>query len=185
MRCPSEKRALCGICPAGCWVIVTYDQDGRIASVRADDTSELRVICKLGEHSADIVYSTDRLRYPMRRKGPKGSYDFERITWDEAYDCIVGKLKAIKTEYGAEANAIYTGRGSFELSISSGSACRSGSPKPSSVLLAIGLSEEEAHCTARLSLGPENTFEEIDRAAVLFEEVVSRAWNSVRFVPCR
>jgi cysteine desulfurase NifS len=117
MSCPSEKRALCGICPAGCWVIVTYDQDGRIASVRADETSELGVICKLGEHSADIVYSNDRLRYPMRRKGPKGAYDFERITWDEAYDIIVGKLKAIKTEFGAEANAIYTGRGSFELAL--------------------------------------------------------------------
>jgi cysteine sulfinate desulfinase/cysteine desulfurase-like protein len=53
------------------------------------------------------------------------------------------------------------------------------------VLLEIGLSEEEAHCSVRLSLGPENTFEEIDRAAVLFEEVVNRARNSVRFVPCR
>jgi cysteine desulfurase NifS len=71
------------------------------------------------------------------------------------------------------------------LSLSSGSACRSGSPKPSHVLLAIGLSEEEAHCTVRLSLGPENTFEEIDRAADLFEEVVKGARNSVRFVPCR
>ena len=117
MSRPSEKRALCGICPAGCWVIVTYDQDSRIASVRADETSELGVICKLGEHSADIVYSTDRLRYPLLRMGSKGSYDFERITWDEAYDIIVGKLKVIKAEYGAEANAIYTGRGSFELSL--------------------------------------------------------------------
>jgi cysteine desulfurase NifS len=117
MSCPAEKRALCGICPAGCWVIVTYDQNCRIASVRADETSELGVICKLGEHSAEIVYSDDRLRYPMRRKGPKGSYEFERITWDEAYDIIVGKLKAIKAEYGPEANAIYTGRGSFELAL--------------------------------------------------------------------
>jgi cysteine sulfinate desulfinase/cysteine desulfurase-like protein len=71
------------------------------------------------------------------------------------------------------------------LSLSSGSACRSGSPKPSHVLLAVGLSEEEAHCSVRLSLGPENTFEDIDRAAVLFEEVVNGARNSVRFVPCR
>ena len=71
------------------------------------------------------------------------------------------------------------------LSLSSGSACRSGSPKPSHVLLSVGLSEEEAHCSVRLSLGPENTFEEIDRAAVLFEDVVNGARNSVRFVPCR
>jgi cysteine desulfurase NifS len=71
------------------------------------------------------------------------------------------------------------------ISLSSGSACRSGSPKPSHVLLAIGLTEEEAHCTVRLSLGPENTFDEINRTAAVFEEVVNGARSSVRFVPCR
>ena len=108
-----EKRAICGICAAGCWVIVTYDSDGRIKSVRADETSSLGAICKVGENSRDIVYSKDRLLHPMRRKGPKGTYDFERITWDQAYETIVGKLHAIKAESGPEATAIYTGSGSF------------------------------------------------------------------------
>ncbi len=113
----NEKRALCGICPAGCWVVVTYDNEGALQSVRADGTSELGIICKLGEHSADIVYSGDRLRHPMRRKGPKGSYEFERISWEEAYDIIVKNLGKIKSEFGPESNAIYTGRGSFELAM--------------------------------------------------------------------
>jgi cysteine desulfurase NifS len=39
------------------------------------------------------------------------------------------------------------------ISLSSGSACRSGSPKPSHALLAMGLSEEQAHCALRFSLG--------------------------------
>ncbi len=111
----SEKRGICGICAAGCWVIVTYDSDGRIKSVRADETSSLGAICKVGEHSPDIVYSKDRLLYPMKRKGPKGTYDFERVTWDEAYETIVDKLHTIKAESGPEATAIYTGSGSFEL----------------------------------------------------------------------
>ena len=110
----SEKRAICGICAAGCWVIVTYDTNGRIKSVRADETSSLGAICKVGERSPDIVYSKDRLLYPMKRKGPKGTYDFERITWDEAYERIVAKLYTIKAESGPEATAIYTGSGSFE-----------------------------------------------------------------------
>ena len=109
-----EKRALCGICAAGCWVIVTYDSDGKIKSVRADETSSLGAICKVGENSRDIVYSKDRLLYPMRRKGPKGTYDFERTTWDQAYETIVDRLHAIKAESGPEATAIYTGSGSFE-----------------------------------------------------------------------
>ena len=110
----NEKRAICGICAAGCWIIVTYDNDGKIQSVRADETSSLGAICKVGETSRDIVYSKDRLLYPMKRKGPKGTYEFERITWDEAYETIVKKLHQIKQESGPEATAIYTGSGSFE-----------------------------------------------------------------------
>ena len=113
----NEKRAICGICPAGCWVTVTYDEKGMLAKVRPDENSHLGMICKLGEHSAEIVYSKDRLRYPMRRKGPKGTYEFERISWDDAYNIIVENLKEIKEESGPEATAIYTGRGSFELAM--------------------------------------------------------------------
>jgi cysteine desulfurase NifS len=112
-----ERRAICGICPAGCWIVVSYDNAGRISSVRPDESSRFGVICKLGQHSADIVYSRDRLQYPMKRKGPKGTYEFERISWDEAYEIIVDMLNRIKTESGPEAAAIYTGRGSFELAM--------------------------------------------------------------------
>jgi cysteine desulfurase NifS len=71
------------------------------------------------------------------------------------------------------------------IAFSSGSACRSGSPKPSHTLMAMGLSEEEAHCSIRLSLGRENTMEEIDRTLLLFEKVKKNASSAVRFVPCR
>ena len=111
----TERHAICGICSAGCWVIVTYDEEGKIKSVRADETSPLGSICRVGECSHDIVYSKDRLLYPMKRKGSKGTYNFKRITWDEAYETIVFKLKQIKEKYGPEAAAIYTGSGSFEL----------------------------------------------------------------------
>ncbi len=117
MNNPGERRALCGICPAGCWVVVTYDSDGKIARVRADDSTSLGVICKLGEYSRDIVYSADRLQYPMKRRGEKGNYEFDRISWDEAYEIIVEKLQRIKKEHGPEAVSMYTGRGSFELAM--------------------------------------------------------------------
>ncbi|MFZ2088527.1 MAG: hypothetical protein WAU47_08115, partial [Desulfobaccales bacterium] len=77
-----ERRALCGICPAGCWIIVTYDPEGNIAGVRADESSPFGITCKLGVHTPEIVYSENRLRYPLKRRGPKGTYNFERITWD-------------------------------------------------------------------------------------------------------
>ena len=113
----TEKGAMCGVCSAGCWIIAILDSDGRLISVRPDEGTPMGIICRLGEHSAEIVYSKDRLLYPMKRKGPKGTYDFERITWDDAYKTITEKLKSIKSEHGAEATAIYTGVGSFELSM--------------------------------------------------------------------
>ena len=113
----TEKRAICGICSAGCWIVATLDRGGRLVSVRPDEGTPMGIICRLGEHSTEIVYSKDRLLYPMKRKGPKGTLDFERITWDEAFETITGRLNTIKKESGAEATAIYTGVGSFELSM--------------------------------------------------------------------
>jgi cysteine desulfurase NifS len=110
------RKALCGICPAGCWVEVGL-KDGRLAGIRADTSHTLGMICRRGQHAPEIVYSQHRLKYPLKRVGPKGSYDFEHITWDEAYKVIVDNLNRIKNESGAEAVAIYTGRGAQELSL--------------------------------------------------------------------
>ncbi len=110
------RRSICGICPAGCWVEASVS-DGRLVEIRPDPSHPLGMICRRGLHAAEIVHSGHRLRHPLRRKGPKGTFDFERISWDEAYDAIVGNLEKIKAESGPEAVAIYTGRGSFELSL--------------------------------------------------------------------
>ncbi len=112
-----ERRALCGVCPAGCWVVVRYDGEGRIAEVRADEGSAFGMICKLGEHSAEIVYSEDRIRTPLLRRGAKGTYDFEPVSWDEAYERIVESLNRVKEAHGPEGAAVYTGRGAFDLAM--------------------------------------------------------------------
>jgi len=87
-----------------------------MCEVQPDDSSELGMICELGRQSPQIVYSPDRLRHPLLRTGPKGSYEFTRITWDEAFGIIVARLNSIRETDGPEAAAIYTGRGSFEQS---------------------------------------------------------------------
>lgn len=107
---------MCGICPAGCWVKVGL-RDGGLVDIRLDTTHPLGMICRRGEHAPEIVYSEHRLRYPQKRISPKGTYEFERIGWDEAYELIAGNLNKIKGESGPEAAVIYTGRGAFELSL--------------------------------------------------------------------
>jgi len=110
------EKTLCGICPAGCGVEVAI-KNGRLVDIRPDNSHALGMICRRGEHAPEMIYSDNRLKYPMKRAGAKGSFQFERITWDEAYDNIVDNLNKVKKESGPQSVAIYTGRGAQELSL--------------------------------------------------------------------
>ncbi len=61
-----------------------------------------------------------------------------------------------------------------EVAISSGSACTSASLEPSYVLKAMGLNDELAHSSLRISIGRFTTREEVDHIAVLIEREVAR-----------
>ena len=63
---------------------------------------------------------------------------------------------------GIEGEAIVIALDLRGYAVSSGSACSSGAVEPSHVLLAMGLSPEEARSSVRFSLGPENTEKEVD-----------------------
>ncbi|MCR5665373.1 MAG: IscS subfamily cysteine desulfurase [Eubacterium sp.] len=72
------------------------------------------------------------------------------------------------------------------IAASSGSACTSGSLDPSHVLLAIGLPHEVAHGSLRLSIGEENTYEEMDyiienvKEVVAYLRSISPIWESLK-----
>ncbi|MCP4681774.1 MAG: molybdopterin-dependent oxidoreductase [Desulfobacterales bacterium] len=94
-------------CPAHCGI----DACGIIAHVKEDRVIKLepsqdfsdpknRGICLRGLSSLEVTYHPDRLKYPMKRVGERGEGKFERISWDEAFDIIANKFKAIAAEYG-------------------------------------------------------------------------------------
>lgn len=58
--------------------------------------------------------------------------------------------------------------------VSTGAACSSGNPEPSPVLLAIGLTREQAQNSLRVSLGWETTRAQVDEFVVALVEVVER-----------
>ncbi len=60
------------------------------------------------------------------------------------------------------------------ISVSSGSACSSGSLEPSHVLLALGVPEGLAHGSIRFSFGKHNTVEQVDYAVEALKSAVQR-----------
>ena len=104
---------ICGICPGGCGVSVEL-VDGKIEKIFPIKGHPVGVVCVRGVHAKEIVYSDDRLKYPLLRVGKRGEGKFERISWDEALDRIAHAFHEIKKSYGAEAVMTYFGRGSFD-----------------------------------------------------------------------
>jgi cysteine desulfurase len=73
---------------------------------------------------------------------------------------------------GIEGESLILHLDSKGIAASTGSACSSTKLEPSQVLMAIGLEEVEAHGSLRISLGRENTEEDIDHTITSIKEVV-------------
>jgi len=71
------------------------------------------------------------------------------------------------------------------ISLSSGSACKSGSPEPTHVLIAMGRTAREAHCAVRLSLSTYTSEEDIDMTVSALAQVLKEMETTVRFLPCK
>jgi anaerobic selenocysteine-containing dehydrogenase len=72
-------------------------QDQRAVAIGGDPQHEFTrgFLCQKMTRYLERVYHRDRLLHPLRRVGPKGSGQFERVSWDDALDEIAGRLKDI------------------------------------------------------------------------------------------
>ncbi len=106
-------RTMCTSCHARCGLIVHSDTDtNEILKIEGDieHIKSRGSVCGQGLSQREIHNNTGgRILFPMRRKGERGSGEWERISWDEALDWIASECKRICEEYGPEA--IITGQG--------------------------------------------------------------------------
>ena len=104
------KKVRCNICSAGC-PIDAYVQDGKLLSVEGsrDWPGQQGGLCSKGAASRQYVYNKDRILYPMKRVGERGSGEFERISWEEAYAMIANNLLRIREKYGSQSTVFYAG----------------------------------------------------------------------------
>ncbi|MDX1415274.1 MAG: molybdopterin oxidoreductase family protein [Candidatus Promineifilaceae bacterium] len=107
-----------GVCPHDCpdsCAVVTEVREGR--AVRFYAAAEHPVtqgwLCAKIRPYLDHVYHPGRLLRPLRRTGPKGSGQWQEISWVEALDEIGSRWREIIDEFGAEAILPYSFSGTL------------------------------------------------------------------------
>ena len=96
-------------CPDTCSILTTVE-DGKAIAVRGNPDHPFtrgRLCVKVNNYE-ERVYSDKRLLYPRRRVGPKGSKQFQQISWDEAIETIAKRWKSIIATDGAQAILPYS-----------------------------------------------------------------------------
>jgi anaerobic selenocysteine-containing dehydrogenase len=92
-------------CPSVCALEVERLEDGRLGRVRGSERNAYTagVICAKVARYAERFHHPERLSQPLRRRGPKGSGDFEPIGWDDALDEIAERLTRAAQRHGPES----------------------------------------------------------------------------------
>ena len=104
-------------CPDTCAMLVTVE-NGRAIEVKGapDHPTTAGTLCTKVARYLERTYSPERLRYPMRRIGAKGTGRFARISWDEALDEIAARFGAIaESADGPQAILPYSYAGTMGL----------------------------------------------------------------------
>jgi len=117
------SRMIRTVCPAhncgGKCMLILHVRDGVIERISSDDREydeidNPRVLaCSRGKSYRRRQYHPDRLKYPMKRVGPRGSGEFEQISWDEALDTVASEITRVKDTYGNGALFVPYGTGSY------------------------------------------------------------------------
>lgn len=96
-------------CPDTCAMLITVE-NGRVTGVRGDPEHPFTRggLCVKVNNYEQRVYSPDRVLYPLRRSGSKGSGHFQRISWDEALAAIRDRWSEIIARSGATAILPYS-----------------------------------------------------------------------------
>ncbi len=107
-------------CPDSCgWTVTVEDRPAGPVAVKLRGNPEhpysAGELCPKVNRFLDRVYSPDRVLHPLRRVGPKGSGEFERISWDEALREIAERLHGVIDRHGAEAVLPFSDAGNQSL----------------------------------------------------------------------
>jgi anaerobic selenocysteine-containing dehydrogenase len=90
-----------------------YVVDGKLVKVETNHPADATKACLRGISRTQWVNHPNRIKKPMLRTGEKGEGKWKEISWDEALDLIVAKIKETQKELGNQGIAYKTGSGNF------------------------------------------------------------------------
>ena len=81
-------------------------RDGRVVDLKPDTTrfpysEKVLAGCRRWRHNIDVLEGADRVNYPLKRVGARGSSVWKRVSWEEALDSIAQRLAAAREKYGS------------------------------------------------------------------------------------
>jgi len=92
-------KTFCSICnPHSHCGINAHVEYGNLVDVEGmpEHPANQGTLCSKGAASRQYVYAKNRLKYPMIQRGKRGSKDWERISWEEAFSVIASRLTGIR-----------------------------------------------------------------------------------------
>jgi menaquinone reductase, molybdopterin-binding-like subunit len=116
------KPSVCTLCSAGCGLLVRVMQ-GEAEVVRHGQQGLIKMglakklegnpqhpinqgkLCARGQAGLQVLYHPDRITHPIKRTGPRGSGEFQEITWDDALKELSTHLAALQSSKSADALA--------------------------------------------------------------------------------
>ncbi len=104
------RQTTCYMCACRCGINV-HLENGRVKYIEGNRNHPVNkgVLCAKGSAGIMQHYAPSRLNAPMKRTGPRGSGEFEEISWDEAYAIATSWLKPLR-DTAPEKLAFFTGR---------------------------------------------------------------------------
>jgi anaerobic selenocysteine-containing dehydrogenase len=108
------KPSICTLCSAGCGLLVRVMQ-GEAEVVRHGQPGMIKMglakklegnpqhpvnqgkLCARGQAGLQVLYHPDRITHPIKRSGPRGSGEFQEITWDDALKEVASHLTSLQT----------------------------------------------------------------------------------------
>jgi anaerobic selenocysteine-containing dehydrogenase len=120
------KPSVCPLCRAGCGVVARVVEgdaevfrSGQAGVIRMglvkklegdpEDPISRGKLCPRGQAALQITYHPDRLAAPMKRTGPRGSGQYQEISWDQAIAELLTQIDALVAAGDTRSLAVLTG----------------------------------------------------------------------------